>query len=85
MEKVNENLKAMLKAFNARIILETILAKSLQEYPNPIQEKQCLAEHMDLIKDTQTEWEGPLKHIDHPDKWTPILNPIDENRSIPQE
>ena len=40
---------------------------------------------MDLIKDTQTEWEGPPKPIEHPNNWTPILNPIDENRSIPQE
>ena len=36
MEKMNENLEAILKAFDARITPETILPKNLQEYPNPI-------------------------------------------------
>ena len=54
LEKVNEDLELLLKAFKGRITLETKLATNLQEYPNPIQEGHRLANHMWLIKDTQT-------------------------------
>ena len=39
MGKVNENLGALLKAFDARIKFEIVLPKHLQDYPNPIEEK----------------------------------------------
>ena len=49
MEKVNENLEALLKAFDARIKPDTALPKDLKEYPNPMEEKRRLAEHSQLI------------------------------------
>ena len=63
MEKVNENLEALLKAFDARIKPDTVLPKELQEYPNPIEEKKKLVEYSQLINDTQTQWEANLEPI----------------------
>ena len=77
MEKVNENLEALLKAFDARIMSNTILPPKLQKYPNPIQEKHRLAEHMKLIKEMQTKWEAPPKEVDHIPRLSPTLEPID--------
>ena len=54
LEKVNENLESLLKAFEGRISKETVLPDNLQEYPNPIEESHRLAKHMKLIRDTQT-------------------------------
>ena len=82
MEKVNENLEALLKAFDARITSNMILPPTLQEYPNPIQEKHRLVEHMKLIKEIQTKWEAPPKEVDHIPKLSPTLEPIDEEHSL---
>ena len=54
LEKVNENLESLLKAFEGRISKETILPNNLQEYPNPIEESHRLAKHMKLVRDKQT-------------------------------
>ena len=54
LEKVNENLESLLKAFEGQISKKTILLENLQEYPNPIEESHRLARHMKLIRDTQT-------------------------------
>ena len=59
LEKVNENLESLLKAFEGRISKETVLPNNLQNYPNPIEESHRLAKHMKLIRDTQTQWEAP--------------------------
>lgn len=45
MEKVNKNVEALLKAFDARIKPDTILPKQLKEYPNPMEEKRRLAKY----------------------------------------
>ena len=82
MEKVNENLEALLKAFDARITSNTVLPPTLQEYPNPIQEKHRLAEHMKLIKEMQTKWEAPPKEVDRIPRLSPTLEPIDEEHSL---
>ena len=63
LERVNENLESLLKAFEGRISKETNLRENLQEYPNPIKEGHRLAKHMKLIRDTQTQWEAPPKVI----------------------
>ena len=55
LEKVNENLETLLKAFEGRISKETILPENLQEYPNPIEEVHRLARHVKLIRDAQTQ------------------------------
>lgn len=92
VEKVNKNLEAILKAFDARITPKIVLPKNLQgaqclfqECPNPIKEKHRLAKHMKVIKDTKTMWEGPPKRIDQSPKWTPILEPINEDQSFKKE
>ena len=59
LQKVNENLESLLKAFEGWISNETILPKSLQENPNPIEQGHRLAKHMKIIRDTQTQWEAP--------------------------
>ena len=82
MEKVNENLEALLKAFDARITSNTVLPPKLQEYPYPIQEKQRLAEHMKLIKEMQTKWEAPPKEVDRIPRLSPTLETIDEEHSL---
>ena len=58
LEKVNENLESLLKAFEGRISKETVLPNNLQNYPNPIKESHRLAKHLKLIRDTQTQWEA---------------------------
>ena len=60
IEKLYEPLDAARKAFESRIKETMILPKKLQEYPNPIEEKERLASYQRLVQDTQTKWEGPL-------------------------
>ena len=60
VEKLYEPLDAARKAFGSRITKTMILPKKLQEYPNPIEEKERLASYQRLVQDTQTKWEGPL-------------------------
>lgn len=64
MEKVNENLEALLKDFEGHIKLDTSLPNNLQEYPNPIQEKECLDENLRLIQETQTAVKMPPAMIE---------------------
>ena len=59
VEKLYEPLDAARKAFESRIKETMILPKKLQEYPNPIEEKERLASYQRLVQDTQTKWEGP--------------------------
>lgn len=60
VDKVNETLRAALEAYNERIPPLTELPKKLQEYPNPRgEEKICLAVHQEMVRDTQTTFEGP--------------------------
>ena len=85
MEKVNENLEALLKAFDARIKPDTVLPKELKEYPNPMEEKRRLADHSQLIRDTQTQWEGDINPIVHRPQVRLKLEPIMENESLKQD
>ena len=82
LEKVNENLKSLLKVFEGRISKETILLENLQEYPNPIEEGHRLAKHMNLIRDTQTQWEAPPIVISRELQKRDMLETIDENHSL---
>ena len=85
MEKLNENLETMLKDFEGRITLENILQKNLQEYPNPIQEKQCLMDHMELLRDTQATLEDPPKRIERPKPLIPNLETLNEDQYLKLE
>ena len=82
LEKVNENLESLLKAFEGRISKETVLPNSLQEYPNPIEESHRLAKHMKLIRDTQTQWEAPPIAIKRDLQKRDMLETIEENQSL---
>ena len=59
VDRIHEPLQAALDAYNSRITPLTEIPKKLQEYPNPREEKVRLAVHQQLIRDTQTELEGP--------------------------
>ena len=54
MEKVNESLDAIKKAYESRITALTEIPAKLQEYPNPREEKFRLAVHQQMIRDTQS-------------------------------
>ena len=82
LEKVNENLESLLKAFEGRISKEMVLPDNLQEYPNPIEESHRLAKHMKLIRDTQTLWEAPPIVINRDLQKRDMLEAIDENQSL---
>ena len=82
LEKVNENLESLLKAFEGRISKETVLPDNLQDYPNPIEESHRLAKHMKLIRDTQTQWEAPPIVINRDLQKRDMLETIDENQSL---
>ena len=64
VEKLYEPLDVARKAFGSRIMETMILPKKLQEYPNPIEEKERLASCQRLVQDTQTKWEGPLSKME---------------------
>ncbi|WP_208972676.1 hypothetical protein, partial [Escherichia coli] len=81
MEKVNENLEALLKAFQARIKPETEIPMSFQEYPNHMEEKERLNDHTRLIQDTQTMVERLPDRIERPKPLVPTLQPIAEDHS----
>ena len=59
MDKIHEPLQAALDAYSSRVTPLTEIPKKLQEYPNPREENVRLAEHQQLIRDTQTTFEGP--------------------------
>ena len=82
LEKVNENLESLLKAFEGRISKETVLPDNLQNYPNPIEESHRLAKHMKLIRDTQTQWEALPIVINRELQKRGMLETIDENQSL---
>ena len=52
--KVNETLDAILKAFESRVKIDTVIPPKLKEYPSPLQEKVNLVKNHQLIRDTQT-------------------------------
>ena len=54
----------------------------MQAYPNPIQEGHRLANHMQLIKDTQTQKEAPSTMISCKFHMSKSLETIDENHSL---
>ena len=62
VDKVNETLESILKAYEKRLTTDTTIPPKLKEYPNPIQEKVNLVRNHALIRDTQTMWEGSLPH-----------------------
>ena len=79
VDKVNETLDALLKAWNSRVTSETPIPPKLTEYPDPLQEKIDLVRHQQLIRDTQTTFEGPQPY--QPRKMSvtqPVLETIDE-------
>ena len=59
VDKINETLESILKAYEKRLTVDTVIPPKLKEYPSPIQEKVNLVKHQALIRDTQTMLEGP--------------------------
>ena len=59
VDKINETLESILKAYEKRLMADTTIPPKLKEYPSPIQEKVNLVKHHALIRDTQTMLEGP--------------------------
>lgn len=59
VDKVNETIEAILKAYEKRLSANTPIPPKLKEYPSPVQEKVNLIRNHALIKDTQTMLEGP--------------------------
>ena len=59
VDKVNETLETILKAYEKRLTTDTTIPPKLKEYPSPIQEKVNLVQNHALIRDTQTMLEGP--------------------------
>ena len=59
VDKINETLESILKAYEKCLIADTVIPPKLKEYPSPIQEKVNLVKHHALIRDTQTMLEGP--------------------------
>ena len=79
VDKVNETLEMLLKQWEARLKSDTPFPPKLQEYPDPLQEKIDLIRNQQLIRDTQTTFEGPLAHIIRPPWMTkPELETIQE-------
>ena len=59
--------------------MDTPFPPKLLEYPDPLQEKIDLIRNQQLIRDTQTTFEGPPAHILRSPKWTrPELETIQE-------
>ena len=63
VDKVNESLEMLLKQWDARLKSDTPFPPKLQEYPDPLREKIDLIRNQQLIRDTQTTFEGPPAHI----------------------
>ena len=59
VDKINETLESILKAYEKCLMADTAIPPKLKEYPSPIQEKVNLVKHHALIRDTQTMLEGP--------------------------
>ena len=59
VDKINETLESILKAYEKCLTADTVIPPKLKEYPSPIQEKVNLVKHQALIRDTQTMLEGP--------------------------
>ena len=80
VEKVNESLEAIKKAYESRITaLMTEIPLKLQEYPNLREEKVNLVVHQQKIRETQALLEGPPKPIERgPRPFKSTLEPISE-------
>ena len=79
VDKVNETLEMLLKQWEARLKSDTPFSPKLQEYPDPLREKIDLIRNQQLIRDTQTTFEGPPAHIIRPPWMTkPELETIQE-------
>ena len=63
VDKINETLESILKAYEKRPMVNTAIPPKLKEYPSPIQEKVNLVKHHALIRDTQTILEGPPSYL----------------------
>ena len=87
VEKVNESLEAIKRAYESRITALTEIPPKLKEYPNPREEKVNLAVHQQKIRETQALLEGPPKPIERgPRPFKTTLEPISEvSSSIEQE
>ena len=60
VDKVNETLESILKAYEKCLIADMTIPPKLKEDPSPpIQEKINLVKHQGLIRDTQTMLKGP--------------------------
>ena len=69
----------LLKQWESRLKSDTPFPPKLLEYPDPLQEKIDLIRNQQLIRDTQTTFEGPPAHILRSPKWTrPELETIQE-------
>ena len=74
VDNVYEPLQAAIQAYNDWISKLTKITKKLQEYPNVGVKKVALATNSQLIRDTQTMWEGPPRAI--------VQGPISQHPSI---
>ena len=79
VDKVNETLETILKAYEKWLTADTTMPPKLKEYPSPIQEKVNLVRNHALIRDKQTMLEGPpsFSMQRHP-LFTPELEAISE-------
>ena len=59
VDKINETLESILKAYEKCLMVDTTIPPKLKECPSPIQEKVNLVKHHALIRDMQTMLEGP--------------------------
>ena len=79
VEKVNESLEAIKRAYESRITALNEISPKLKEYPNPREEKVNLAVHQQKIRETQALLEGPPKPIERgPRPFKTTLEPISE-------
>lgn len=62
VDKVNETLDSIVKAYKKHLKADTKIPPKLKEYPSPIQEKVNLVKKHGLIRDTQTMLEGPSSY-----------------------
>ena len=87
VEKVNESLEAIKRAYESHITVLTEIPPKLQEYPNPREEKVNLVVHQQKIRETQALLKGPPKPIERgPRPFKTTLEPISKvSSSIEQE
>ena len=75
----------MFKSFEGIITTKIVLPRNLQEYPNPILEKQLLENHMALLRETQSTWEVTPTRIERLKPFIPSLKTMREDQYLKLE